>query len=128
MHLELEALPRRVDLDWPPSRRSGINERSDGLVGRQAERGRAGPVRTRVERHRVGLAGSRANGVLRGVSIADIAPTVLALLGMKVPEDMDGESLIEADKGEASESGEGHDAPAEHDEEIKKRLGELGYL
>jgi predicted AlkP superfamily phosphohydrolase/phosphomutase len=73
-----------------------------------------------------------------GASLLDIAPTVLHLLGVPVPEDMDGRVLSELLKGEAGQgvstqkAVESASAPIEPNDDddamIQKRLADLGYL
>ncbi len=59
-------------------------------------------------------------GKLQNLDLRDIAPTVLSIMGIEVPEDMEGNVLVKK-----SENG----AYSEEDEdEIKKRLANLGYL
>ena len=77
-----------------------------------------------------------------GATLLDIAPTVLQLLGVPVPADMDGRPLVElfdpavvpgatAEQSPAIDSGEAVSAGAyseEEDEAIQQRLADLGYL
>ncbi len=75
-------------------------------------------------------------GSRRDADIIDIAPTVLALLGLPIPDTMDGRSLVDSSAGrlhagveiiQASEHGD----DVYSDEEraaIQKRLADLGYL
>jgi arylsulfatase A-like enzyme len=71
-------------------------------------------------------------------NLLDIAPTVLHLLGVPVPEDMDGRVLTEvlepslrhtitgSGTETASETGEAY--TEEEDEAIQQRLADLGYM
>lgn len=84
----------------------------------------------------------KALGRHEGATILDVAPTVLALLGLPVPEDMDGRALAEIIRDEhferhplASIPSYEPDAPREKiefsstmDEGIKSRLRSLGYI
>jgi hypothetical protein len=70
--------------------------------------------------------------------IADIAPTLLAALGLRVPADMEGKVLvdlfdqpvsIEKEPAEALQLTEHDEVYSEADKEtLTKRLSELGYL
>ena len=66
----------------------------------------------------VGGAGISGIGKIRGATTLDVAPTVLKLLDLPVPQDMEGNALVVA---EGTSSGTEEDA-------IKKRLSQLGYL
>ena len=86
----------------------------------------------------------RPGGEIRAASIYDIAPTVLALLGLPVPEDLRGRVLLSAFEpsraaswplafAKASERTERNadDAraiPAATDSQLKERLRALGYI
>jgi predicted AlkP superfamily phosphohydrolase/phosphomutase len=84
----------------------------------------------------------RAGAAPEGATLLDIAPTVLHLLGVPVPADMDGRVLTEIlDPALAAVAGgsDGAAAPAdaapipvayseEEDAEIQQRLADLGYL
>ncbi|MBA2565415.1 MAG: alkaline phosphatase family protein [Gemmatimonadetes bacterium] len=77
-----------------------------------------------------------------GARLVDVAPTVLHLMGLPVPDDMDGRVLRElfAGAGDASrdvkfEAGrgafaqeDGFELGAEEEEEVEERLRQLGYL
>ncbi len=79
---------------------------------------------------------------LQGANIVDLAPTILYLLGLPVPDDMDGRVLVQALREErlraqpvefvsaASASTEevARDLTKEEDEEIRDHLRGLGYL
>jgi hypothetical protein len=70
---------------------------------------------------------------LAGARLEDIAPTVLHLLGLPVPADMDGRSLAVGTptiaQAEAAKEGEPQSAYSEEEKEAMKRhLRELGYL
>ena len=78
-------------------------------------------------------------GPTTGASILDIAPTVLHLLGLPVPEDMDGRVLVEclsdgasqgvAHKEQASAQADRGTGYSREDElEIAQRLRDLGYI
>ncbi len=85
----------------------------------------------------------RAGAKAEGATLLDIAPTVLHLLGVPVPADMDGRVLSEiidpavvpppeaGDAVAAESSSNGSDEPAYTAEEeavIQQRLADLGYL
>jgi arylsulfatase A-like enzyme len=84
-------------------------------------------------------AGVRVDGQMHRVDITDVAPTVLALLDVPVPDDMDGRVLTEAFtepptvsvQPATSEPG-GADKEQVFSEaeqqEIERRLRNLGYL
>jgi arylsulfatase A-like enzyme len=81
-----------------------------------------------------------AGKTFSGARIIDVAPTILHLLGVPTPADMDGRALIEVLEGEAAspmEIGAAAGAVAEVDEEtyteedkivINERLRALGYI
>jgi predicted AlkP superfamily phosphohydrolase/phosphomutase len=78
--------------------------RPDGLAEADVERSRA-PIQGGVEfagSHRLDgvfmLAGGpvRQGHSFRGASIVDVAPTILYLMGLPIPEDMDGRPLLDA--------------------------------
>jgi predicted AlkP superfamily phosphohydrolase/phosphomutase len=84
----------------------------------------------------------RAGAAPEGATLLDIAPTVLHLLGVPVPPDMDGRVLSEIlDPAFAPSPGASSEAPRagveapvpvayseEEDAEIQQRLADLGYL
>jgi predicted AlkP superfamily phosphohydrolase/phosphomutase len=87
--------------------------------------------------------GFRPGGLPAGANLLDIAPTVLHLLGVPVPEDMDGRVLTEVLDPSlapapaapvAAVSGASDAAPVatpyteEEDADIQQRLADLGYL
>jgi hypothetical protein len=79
---------------------------------------------------------------LQGASILDLAPTILYLLGVPVPDDMDGRVLVEALRKQRLRAQPIESLPAEdvttkepdrdlteqEEEEIKDRLRALGYM
>ena len=79
---------------------------------------------------------------LQGASILDLAPTILYLLGLPVPDDMDGRVLVEALRKQRLRAQPIESLPAEdvttkepdrdlteqEEEEIKDRLRALGYM
>lgn len=79
---------------------------------------------------------------IKGVSIRDIAPTTLYLLGLAIPEDMDGKVVVQSlsdeyvakfpikftQVDEELSSSRGGFASKEDEELIKQRLASLGYL
>jgi predicted AlkP superfamily phosphohydrolase/phosphomutase len=118
-------------------------------IGRELASTRTfGPVSTQESAtHRLeGLvilngAGVRQGGVLVGTSITDLAPTILHLTGLPVPDDMDGRVLTDAFTDpfrvaypvvqcEADPAPEGRAyAWSEEDEEaLQDRLKSLGYM
>lgn len=86
--------------------------------------------------------GVQAGKTLDGASIIDVAPTILHLLGVPVPEDMDGRALVEILDGSAGEVAIGAaadaapvlsaavdaDYTAEDEAVIAERLRALGYI
>jgi predicted AlkP superfamily phosphohydrolase/phosphomutase len=88
--------------------------------------------------------GIRANAAVKDAKIIDIAPTVLYLMGLPIPKDMDGHVLKDAFLPqyltenpirfeETSEENEGTDATfggysKEESEKIAERLKNLGYI
>jgi len=87
----------------------------------------------------VGGAGGRQAGLVSGVGIADLAPTLLALAGIEIPPSMDG-LILEAALPEglevqrvATSVPSSATAPeriysAEEEREVSERLAALGYL
>lgn len=80
-----------------------------------------------------------ARGRVNGVRIVDLAPTILHLMGVAVPEDVDGRVLVEclAPESEAArrpitfrpgEDEAGRPYTPEEEAEIVARLTDLGYL
>jgi len=85
--------------------------------------------------------GVRANLRLEGARIVDLAPTLLHLLGLPVPADMDGvvlrEAFVPGSPQASSERregtawtgrGEGGGYSTAEEEEISQRLADLGYV
>ncbi len=85
--------------------------------------------------------GIRQNHMLEGAKLIDLAPTVLAALGVPVPDDMDGRVLSEAfdeyyfherpiryTEARPTERREQLELSLEEQETIKERLRGLGYL
>jgi predicted AlkP superfamily phosphohydrolase/phosphomutase len=86
-----------------------------------------------------GIAPARA---IAGAAIADVFPTILTLLGIGVPADVDGKVLSEAlecgvpgsppvrasDSPQAPASPGRHEYTSDEEEEIRERLRGLGYL
>jgi predicted AlkP superfamily phosphohydrolase/phosphomutase len=64
--------------------------------------------------------GIPAIGELNGMTLLDIAPTILSLMELPVPEDMEGQSLLQMERGNIYSP--------EDEEEVRKRLQGLGYL
>jgi len=64
--------------------------------------------------------GIPAIGEVKKMTLLDVAPTILSLMGLPVPEDMEGKSLLL----------KGQDAAysREDEEEVRRRLQGLGYL
>jgi len=79
----------------------------DGGHGRQGFLAMVGP-------------GIPAIGELKGMTLLDVAPTILSLMGLPIPEDMEGKILLE--KGREVVYSE------EDEEAVRKRLSGLGYL
>jgi predicted AlkP superfamily phosphohydrolase/phosphomutase len=82
-------------------------------------------------------AGIPAGARLEGANIIDIAPTTLALMGLAVPADMDGQVLVGAEtRASGQEAGEQGSRGAtdenpyseEDEEQVMERLRELGYV
>jgi predicted AlkP superfamily phosphohydrolase/phosphomutase len=82
---------------------------------------------------------------LTGASVLDITPTILALYGLPVADDMDGKVWVDAidpgfleahpvqriatyESGEAEVAGEEEPAKSSVDDEVKERLRSLGYI
>jgi arylsulfatase A-like enzyme len=79
-----------------------------------------------------------APGSVRG-GLADVAPTVLAILGVPIPEGLDGKPLDllkdvemvtagDADAAAATVADETTGYTPEEEEAVRKRLEDLGYL
>ena len=84
---------------------------------------------------RLGEADIDLNRKTEGLSIFDVAPTVLDHYGLSIPSDMIGRSILTgradgtADRGfSAGPSVQGEDYSEEDEEKIRKRLEDLGYL
>ena len=91
--------------------------------------------------HRInGVLAIRAPGIAGGITgsphLTDVAPTVLALLGLPVPSDLDGRVCVDiehtADEGPSVQRqtsvGEGDGYTDEEAREVEKRLRDLGYM
>lgn len=59
-------------------------------------------------------------GELEGLDLLDIAPTILSIMGVEVPEDMEGRVIIERKEERVYSE--------EDEREIRERLSRLGYL
>ena len=84
----------------------------------------------------------KAGAVLDDVGLEDVAPTILHMAGVAVPDDMDGRVILEALTDEyagrpvVTTEGNGHaDEPvvtpiytADEEAEVEDRLRSLGYL
>jgi predicted AlkP superfamily phosphohydrolase/phosphomutase len=79
----------------------------DGGHGRQGFFAMAGP-------------GIPPIGEVKYMTLLDMAPTVLSLLGVQIPGDMEGQSLVQGEKDSVYSE--------EDEEEVRKRLQGLGYL
>lgn len=93
--------------------------------------------------HRKGIVIFRGPNIKRGISLNsdiytwDVAPTILQIMKLPVPSDMDGKvikeifcrfSEIEKEQVSAEEETEAYRWKTKEEEEIKKRLRALGYL
>jgi arylsulfatase A-like enzyme len=74
---------------------------------------------------------------VEGARILDLAPTILHLMGLPVPDDMDGRVLTEAlstsrpverQSASLADEGAGAGLSAEETAEVEDRLRALGYL
>ncbi|MER3513955.1 MAG: phosphodiesterase, partial [Chloroflexota bacterium] len=81
--------------------------------------------------------GVRPGVALRGARIVDLAPTILWLMGLPVPDHMDGRPLVEAfaearavnwSLSSGTQLGELSRLTAEEEAEVEARLRSLGYL
>jgi predicted AlkP superfamily phosphohydrolase/phosphomutase len=69
-----------------------------------------------------------------GLSVYDVAPTILDLFGMSIPQDMTGRSVLRAgvdrigSRADRKPEVQGQDYSEEEEEMIRKRLEDLGYL
>ncbi len=81
--------------------------------------------------------GIRPGETVEGARIMDLAPTILHLMGLPVPEDMDGRVLtslisverpVEHERDGAREAGAEEDLSPEDTAEVEERLRSLGYL
>jgi len=85
----------------------------------------------------------RAGGRVEGMSVLDVAPTALAVMGLPVPEDMDGRPFTSILRDEhlrrlpvrSVPSYDGlvprraaEDGPADENESIREQLRSLGYI
>ena len=133
-----------LDLAFHPSR-SGGKHRGWPIVTSEKPKGKSAREKTGSHRYNgiVLLKGEpfKAGQALAGAQIIDLAPTILHLMGLPVPDDMDGRVLTESLKEEylarhpvvyrkpddADETAE----PVYSDEDARKveeRLRSLGYL
>jgi len=85
----------------------------------------------------------RAGGRVEGMSVLDVAPTALAVMGLPVPEDMDGQPFTDIVRDEhlrrfpiarvpsydgLAPRGAAEDGPADENEAIREQLKSLGYI
>ena len=83
----------------------------------------------------------RSGATVSGAKLIDLAPTVLHLMGLPVPDDMDGRVLdelfvrgsgegrrVEFEAAAAAGPGEGYAMDADETAEVEERLRQLGYL
>jgi len=86
--------------------------------------------------------GAQPGKEISGAHITDLAPTILAAMGVPIPDDMDGQVLtgafvdgffderpitfIPAEEGQGASDGTGYSEEVE--EEVKERLRALGYM
>jgi predicted AlkP superfamily phosphohydrolase/phosphomutase len=88
----------------------------------------------KAEAHRLKQAGFKLNQKLDGLSIYQVAPTILDLFDLAVPSDMIGASVLQPETTQlpsgAVEPGtsQGQDYSEDEEEMIRKRLEDLGYL
>jgi len=67
---------------------------------------------------------ARPRSLRTDLSLTDVAPTLLSLLGVPVPQDMEGKRLTGSGNGEKT----GEQVYSEQEQEIiSKRLEDLGY-
>jgi predicted AlkP superfamily phosphohydrolase/phosphomutase len=88
----------------------------------------------KVDATRLGEAGLWAGRKVDGLSLYDVAPTILDVLGISIPGDMIGRSILRTETErvaagpDTKASGQGHDYSEDEEEIIRKRLEDLGYL
>jgi arylsulfatase A-like enzyme len=122
-----------------------------GFAGHRGYEGFDGDVAVGVQMHRAsGIVfmsgpGIEAGKTIQGATVYDIAPTVLALFGLPVAQDMDGRPLTEAWQPDllarspityidtyevegADDGGDSEPVQSPVDEEIKEMLRSLGYI
>jgi len=89
----------------------------------------------KTDQARLGEAGLIPGKKVEGLSVYNIAPTILDLFGLPIPSDMIGTSIFKGETarmekfGSDKESmGQGEDYSEEEKEHIRKHLEDLGYL
>jgi len=93
-----------------------------------------GILMLKADRARLAEAGLSPGQKVKGLSLYDVAPTILDLFGIAIPSDMIGRSILRAQREkvapgrDAQPHVQGQDYSEDEEEIIRKRLEDLGYL